>query len=302
MTTRLKVIILVGFVAIAITYLLTKTPEQATDDSGAYEKQLEALRAKRKPIEEQSRTETYSTLNNSGTATQTTGTTTSLTGGAAALTEKLGEHMNSTLQSFKSLMPSGSAPNTVNADDTQERITYLQSMPVSVIEATPRDTATNIARQDAGRADPFGDITPSHSFPRERPGASHSLSETGKNSKMLGHGPEGLPPPAADLPPPPPPDVTAQLNPPPGITSDELPPPPEKPLLMRKLKLNGIVGDHVILAFKDRSYQRRNGYRRYITLAQGQVFDNVRLVDVEQDKAILEEDGEQTTVRLQPIR
>lgn len=308
MTTRLKVIIVVGVIAIAMALLLTRTPEQTTDDSAAYEAQLSALRAKQKPIEEQSNAASYSQLNkDSSSVTQTTQTvsttTTAIDNGTAALTKNLSKHMNSTLESFKSMLPDTGTTSSAQSNDTQERITYLQTMPVSVIEATPRDSATNQARQDAGRANPFAEISPSSSFPRERKGVLPvSLSNNKKSGKTLGHGPDGLPPPAPDLPPPPPPDVTAQMTPLPGISSDELPPPPEKPLLMRKLRLNGIVGDHVILAFKDRNYQRRNGYKRYITLAQGQVFDNVKLIDVEQDKAVLEEDGEQTTVRLEPIR
>jgi hypothetical protein len=303
MTNRLKVIIVVGIVAIATTYLLTKTPEQAVDDSSAYEKQLAELRAKQKPVEEQSRTSSYSTLNNDSSAAPTVQDTKPVASGAAAFSEKLGEHMNSTIDTIKNLMPSDSMKRSVEQSAPQERIAYLQSMPVSVIGATPREVATGNARKDAGRADPFGEIAPPHSFPRERHGVlANSLNNNVKGSKILGQGPDGLPPPSADLPPPPPPEATAELNPPPGITSDELPPPPEKPLLMRKLRLNGIVGDHVILAFNDRSFQRRNGYRRYITLAQGQIFDNVKLVDVDRDKAVLEEDGEQRTVRLEPIR
>lgn len=301
-------IIVVGIIAIAVALLLTRTQEQNNDDSAAYEQQIAALRAKRKPIDEQSSAGSYSALNKDSSTvaktSQTVSTTTTLmNSGTTAFSDNLSKHMSSTLETFKNMMPATASTSSALPNDTQDRISYLQSMPVSVIEATPRDAATNTARQDAGRANPFAEISPSNSFPRERKGVlPASLSDNKKSGKTLGHGPEGLPPPAPDLPPPPPPDVTAQLTPPPGISSEELPPPPEKPLLMRKLRLNGIVGDHVILAFKDRNYQRRNGYKRYITLAQGQVFDNVKLVDVDHDKAVLEEDGEQTTVRLEPIR
>jgi hypothetical protein len=302
MTNRLKFILVFGFIAIALTYVLTRTPGEVTSDVDAQqEQQLAMIREKQRAKLAAARDSLAGTTESSGASTNASALNANPLSSAPALTENIKQHVTSTIEQFKNLMPSASKPPSEPVD-TQTRISYLQTMPVSVIEATRRQDAANLARQEAGRENPFAELAPANPFPRRRAGSQIAAAAAGKlPNTALGSGPEGLPL-GSDLPPPPPPEVTAELNPPPGISSDELPPPPEKPLLMRKLKLNGIVGDRVILAFKDRHYQQAHGYKRFITLAQGQVFDDVKVVDVEQDKAVLEEDGQQTIVRLDPIR
>lgn len=293
MTNRLKVILVVGVVAIAMAYLLTKTTTDGpVAEDSSYEQQLAKLREKQKEIASKKQDSGYSALN------------ATTENALARHTNAIAENVNSTLQSFQKLMPSAAEKPVNEVVEPQERMSYLKTMPVNVIEATRKPEAAIVARQEAGRADPFARLGPAKAFPRSRSSETSGTAAGKRPAATLGHGPEGLPPPPPGLsmPPPPPPEMTAEMPPPAGISVDELPPPPEKPLLMRKLKLNGIVGDRVILAFKDRNYQEQNGYRRFITLAEGQVFDNVRVVDVTADRAVLEEDGEQTTVRLAPIR
>jgi len=118
----------------------------------------------------------------------------------------------------------------------------------------------------------------------------------------MGSGPDELPLPplSSNMP-----SLATDVAPPPplpGISLEELPPPPDRPLLSKRLKLNAIVGDHVILAFKDRRFQKKNRYKQYITLSQGQEFDTVTLIDIGKDRAVLEEHGKQITMELDPIR
>jgi len=298
-TNRLKVILAVGGIAIAGTYALTQTGDNDSAPDSAYQQQLEQIRNKNKAQTDSKRSETYNNLNAEKEKTVSDPSFLS----APQLTEHIKHHVNSTLQSLKQILPAGQEPAPPEANDTQSRISYLQSMPVGLIEATHKADAVAMARLDAGREDPFASLSTPKAFPRAKEIASKLPEKLPKPD--LGSGPEGLPPPppgASELPPGMTPPSLEATNLPPGISSDELPPPPEKPLLMRMLRLNGIVGDRAILTFKDRRYQRNNGYQKYITLAEGQSFDNMRVVDVETDKAVLEEDGEQTTVHLAPIR
>lgn len=87
-----------------------------------------------------------------------------------------------------------------------------------------------------------------------------------------------------------------------GIAVDELPLPPEKPLLIPRLKLNAILGDHVVITFKDNQFRKSHGFKKYITLAPGQEFDSIKLIDVSNNSATLEENGEQKTVTMDPIK
>lgn len=206
--------------------------------------------------------------------------------------------------------PDSSTNDQITPTDERSRLEYLSSLPTGIIEATRKQEAVLRARLDAGRANPFDSIEGALPFPKPKEPPSSAASVLSAGGKIpappdLGSGPQGLPPPPpgvesqaiADLPPPPPPTDSAN-----GITFDELPPPPEKPLLMRKLKLNAIVGDRVILTFKDRNYPAKHGMRRFITLTKGQEFDTVTLVSINSDKAVLEEDGKEQIVKLDPIR
>ncbi len=286
---------MVGGIAIVLTALGTYGPmlmkKNGNDEESAQTKQLAEIRAKqaqerskpKEPPEPQASQSTdYSSTN----------------------------HIQERLKSLSQLVPDSSSSGPITPTDDQSRLQYLSSLQVGVIEATRKPDAVARARADAGRANPFDSLEGTLPFPKsnEPPNSAEALLKAGGKIPAppdLGSGPQGLPPPppgvesqmAGDLPPPPPPTDGGS-----GISFDELPPPPEKPLLMRKLKLNAIVGDRVILSFKDRNYAAKHGMRRFITLTAGQEFDSVTLVSINSDKAVLEEDGKRQVVQLDPIR
>lgn len=299
MNNRMKVILSLGAVAIAATYALTRTgdSENALDD--AYERKLAELRAKQKAPAPESRDKDYKAINASTTQEEEESAQKQDILSSPQLAEHIKHHVDSTLHSLNQIIPLAKSEQSAMPDDNQSRMAYLDTMPIGVIEATQRDEAKNSARKDAGRQDPFSPLASTGVFPKAKSKASAQSDELPKPD--IGSGPDGLPPPPPQSLPPeltPPPEA----SPAPGISSEELPPPPDKPLLMRMLRLNGIVGDRAILTFKDRSYQRQNGFKRYITLAEGQRFDNMRLVHIDGESAVLEEDGEETTIQLAPIR
>ncbi|MBX9667928.1 MAG: hypothetical protein K2X93_09935 [Candidatus Obscuribacterales bacterium] len=288
MNGRMRFILMVGGIAIVLTAIGTYGPmlfrKGGDDEETAQANRLAALRAKQAQVKS-----TPIDLPNEPQSAQYS--------------------IQDRLQSL------GQPPvNSINSDsqptNDQSRLQYLSSLPVGVIEATRKQEAVDRARLDAGRANPFDAVEGALPFPKSE-GAPNSaeglLSAGGKIPAPpgMGSGPHGLPPPPpgvdsqviGDLPPPPPPTDGGT-----GITFDELPPPPEKPLLMRKLKLNAIVGDRVILTFKDRSYPAKHGMKRFITLTEGQEFDTVTLVSINRDKAVLEEDGKKQIVHLDPIK
>ena len=110
------------------------------------------------------------------------------------------------------------------------------------------------------------------------------------------------------LPPPPPTIAGSDLPPPPpsfdagGIASSDLPPPPEDQSLLRMLSLNAIIGKQAVLSLNDRTYRKMHGFKRFITLGPGETFDSVTLVALDQDQAIIEEDGQRSTLVLPSVR
>ncbi len=314
MTNSLKLILLFGLFAIPATYFAVNQPESPPDDS-AYQQQLAELRkkqeaAKQKNAESPSGTGTQ-TPDFAGSPTETSTNNKVAINPSVIATQppvasptssQVTQHIKNTLSSLQSMMPGAKLP-VANYDSNAQRMQYLQTMPVAVIESTGKQDAQVMARQDAGRPDPFAALPSSQPFPKAKNKPMTLEKVAGKKSETeFGTGPDGLPPPppgstspslTADLTPPPPP---------PGIELDELPPPPEKPMLSKNLKLNAILGDHIILAFKDRNYQKKNHFKQYITLAQGQEFDTVTLVDIGKDEATIEEHGRQITMHLDPIR
>ncbi len=170
--------------------------------------------------------------------------------------------------------------------------------------ATGRQEARIIARSSVGRADPFGPLLNISA----KGAGNHSGSTDGGSS-------EGVP----DLPPPPdtgdgssgllpPPPAMGGLNgisdlpPEPGITTDELPLPPESRELSRKLKLNAVIGDHAILAFADKNFARERGLKRYVSLGRGDSYESIRLIDLDADMAIIEENGKTRELKLPELR
>lgn len=304
MTNRLKLIILVGVGLIAATYVMTRTPDDSASADAAYQQNLEEIRQKRAvKLAQSKKAESAS----SPLAQSRAYSEQAQTQKQVSLPEHVSQSFQNVLQSLSKIVPSDSSSQPPVIDEKATRLQYLQTIPIGMIEATHRPEAVAMARQDAGRIDPFAPLVQSHPFPKPRKGSSsrsdddlERLAGAKLPGPHMGSGPEGLPPPppgemasADDLSLPPDPS---------GIEHHEFPSPPPRQFLSEHLKLNAIVGDRVILAFKDKEFRRQNGFKKYITLAEGQDFDTITLVDVEKDKAVLEENGEQRVIQLDPIR
>ena len=161
--------------------------------------------------------------------------------------------------------------------------------------ATTRSQAVQQAKSNSGRIDPLAPVEGFQPFPK---GAAEKTSaaahKVGSQDKMLI--------------PPPPPNVGTVIPPPPNGSStqdlpvSELPVPPERPSLVNKLKLTGIVGQKAIFTITDLSARRLNNWPRSLMLAAGDHFESVEIVSVSQDSALLQENGERTTKRLERIR
>lgn len=316
-----------GLVAIAATWFFFNPPNNSSQESAqedTYQQQLAALRKKQeaakaaKLAKDKSTppVETSQIASSSGSLPRSTAQSKESVGSvppspSAPLansapwespSNQVSKHIQNTMQSLQNMMPSASRPPVANFDSNAQRLQYLQTMPLGIIESTKKQDASFMARQDAGRVDPFGELPAFKPFPKQKAIAEAQVKadKKKKQSDFL-NGPEGLPPPPTsaslpDLAPPPPP---------PGITTDELwdqMQPPDKPMLSEHLKLNAILGDQVILAFKDRRFQKKNHFQQYITLSQGQVFDTVTLIDIGKDQAVINEHGRQITMQLDPIR
>ena len=179
-----------------------------------------------------------------------------------------------------------------------------------VIEPTPKTVAQLEARNSVGKIDPFAAPSGLKPFPRPKSEPPEAKIADGK-----------LPPPPnlSDLPKdslPPPPDTGGRLPPPPGesdlppeamsasaaspaipaLAQEELPPPPDRPSVLDRFKLSGIVGDRAILRFR-----REDSKVKYVTLAEGEAFNNVHLIEIKDDSVVLEEDGTRKDVEIPHI-
>ena len=173
--------------------------------------------------------------------------------------------------------------------------------------AIKRKEAQILAGSVETRKDPFeplGEIISIHAKQNER------LNKGKKNSKNARE---------VDLPPPPDSEVNTSLLPPPPplssggesglppepgqyITTGELPNPPEKQELSNKLKLSAVLGDKIVLALTDRSYARSNNLNSYVTLGRGDKFESVKVVDIDSEMAVIEENGKTRELKLPAIR
>ncbi len=192
-----------------------------------------------------------------------------------------------------------------------DRLSYLASLPAPVIEPTDRAWAQAQTRLElsGGSADgsspamakiplrnPFAPLLNKKPFPRSGALAKKDKSVAASNSK----GEDRLPPPPdMNVPPQPVPSSDEIAS---GLSVDELPPPPEKPMLIPRMRLNAILDDRVIMTFPDGKFSRANGFKKFITLAPGQSYDSIKLLDVEANKATFEEFGQVKTVVIDPIR
>jgi len=151
--------------------------------------------------------------------------------------------------------------------------------------ATTLDVARVQARSTAGQSDPFMPLSP--------------LRTEAKTTVVTSHAENNMIPP-------PPPTVhnpfgdsgAGQLNS--GLNIGELPMPPENAGVSAKLQLVAIVGDRAIFSVKDSLVRRRNHWPKTLTLGIGQIFDGMKLTAINDESAVIEEDG-QTIVKALPV-
>lgn len=184
------------------------------------------------------------------------------------------------------------------------------SSPPPENSATSLDQARIRAKAALAKSDPFAPLSDVKPFPGAFPAPPEA--DKADNSKHL------PPPPKAtmgsrastvgaagksELVPPPP--AFGDVGPghlPSGLAFGDLPGPPENQSLASKLALVGIVGDHAIFNITDFSLRRSNGWPKTFSLAEGRSFQNVRLLSIGEDSAILEEDGERILKNLPAVK
>ncbi len=176
-----------------------------------------------------------------------------------------------------------------------------------VIEPTPKSVANLEARSSVGNSDPFAPIS-AKPFPRvkqeplPRQIAGEPLPPPPGFNKGSTEAPSSAPP-DFELPPPPPGEGLPAFpgsGPEPPLTAldnEELPSPPDKPSQIDHFDLSGIVGNRAILKFF-----RDDNKVKYVTLAEGETFNNVHLIEIKDDSVVLEEDGARRDVEIPAVR
>lgn len=334
MNKRLAIIIVIGVIAIVATYFLTKPPEDTPFPEQLKKPAVGGITNGVTPVTPANTsapvtTDTTTPATPADTGTSPAPSSPSGTPPVDSTTSPQGSlpdanQLNVPLQNQQGLNLTEGIKNAISqalpipggsnaaGQATAEDLGDESNVPMpAVIDATDKMAALMQARALAGRRDPFAPITARKPFPRARKTdandiASSTTASQGKETKSA----KSLLDENTDLPAPPTGDSeiaaaapdTVPESLPAGITSDELPPPPDKPLLVQKLKLNGIVGNRAILAFKDKGYSRENGWRPYVTLGPGDRFDSVKLIAINDESVVLEEEGQQQTLVLGPIR
>lgn len=316
MTKRLAVIIIVGVILIAATYFLTKPPEEVAFPEQLNKEVVDTANGgistptPTRPANAQNSTTPPSEPLPSGTLSPEQGSTSDASQGKVPLQNQqklnLADGIKNAIGQALSIPGSPDSVPQLTLENLDESVVPMPA----TIDATDKAAALLQARALAGRRDPFAPIGVRKPFPRTRKPSVNDIADSTKAPTKEPKSAKSLLDENSDaLPPPPDGDTevahtpdTVPVPPLAGITSDELPPPPDKPLLAQKLRLNGIVGNRAILAFKDRSFSRENGWRPYVTLGPGERFDSVKLVAIDAESVVLEEEGQQKTLQLPPIR
>ena len=212
------------------------------------------------------------------------------------------------------LMPASTAQPAVNA-----AVNVVAANPATItrnLAATPMDQAIAESRTNAGRKNPFQDISGFQSFPRAGAAANEANEEaTGESAeaksiakpsakalaqkvsdKVNGKGTHN----ALALVPPPPPVSPSLANG--GVSLDELPSPPVRPSIADKMKVMAVIGDHVLIMFTDKKAQMENNWPKTISLGPGEKFESVSLIKVGDDSVTFDDDGERTVKTVDPIK
>lgn len=143
----------------------------------------------------------------------------------------------------------------------------------------------------AGRGDPFSPITRGI---RPFPSFGAPLHEKKRAVK------QAIPPPPQSLIPPPPPGVPNASEQSSDLPLEDLPPPPEKPSLLAKMRLVGIIDDQALFTLSDTDDNVGRPY--VVTLKPGEQFQTVTLLSVDADSVMVEEDGARTVLTLERIK
>lgn len=170
-------------------------------------------------------------------------------------------------------------------------------------DSTPLETARAQARSSLSKNDPFAPLTDLRPFPGsyapDMPPSQASTPGSPLASKTKPGKKE------SDMVPPPPPTMGSAISPnemPSGLSFGDLPMPPERQGLATKITLVGIVGNQCIFNVNDPTARRQHHWPKTFSLTQGESFDQMRLLEVNLDSAVVEEGGERITKSLPAVR
>lgn len=241
----------------------------------------------------------------------------------SALPMKTGVQPNPALPN----VPFGGKPNLSQSlpkalQQAAQQVAPVLPLPNKNVAATNMQQAQIAARESAGRPDPFKYVSGYKPFPRASTEPMDSLPDDisaaddsggGKQfQNLIQHTKSKIAQASKKqsmLVPPPPPmgeSLAGSSGAPGGYSSglpiDELPAPPTRPSIADKMKLVGVIGDRAIFKFSDNKARMDNKWPKTITLAPGQKFESVSLVNVADTSVTLDEDGERSVKSLDPIK
>jgi hypothetical protein len=182
-----------------------------------------------------------------------------------------------------------------------------------VVPATTFEAAEKEAHKEAGRNDPTQQISAYLPFPR----VAFKPADKEDKATVPPPPPDGKAVPAApsnskskpvvahkvkdQLVPPPPPTALSPNGDLMGLDIAQLPPPPSKPTIGDKMNVLAVMDDHAVIAFPT-SIRLKNKWPRTITLATGEQFDSIKVVQITPDGVTIEEDGERSLRPLATVK
>lgn len=274
------VIISVGAVLIAATYLLTKPPEAAAPPAPVQSNAVKVTDATVDAADSPDASQDTSTAATSTVPTSAVPTSTVPTTTAPASTAE-----------------SASTPSTASPMEPLAQQTIAAPQ---IILSTHREDAKLLARATTA-SDPFTTVLSYKPFPSSE---AKSSSKDPLTSSSVAT--KGMPPHKNGVAnhhriPPPPPGF-AVPPPPSRIDMTQLPNPPAPPTVADKLKVVGIVGDKAIISVTDPSVRHEFKWSKMMTVGSGDMLGPVTVVAVKSDSVMFEEDGARTEKELAPVR
>jgi len=228
-------------------------------------------------------------------------TTNTVTTTDSSVATAIGSQLNSLQNTIKNI-PNQILPSAGDSHTQTEIVASrlaLGSQSASTLPAITREQAQPLARESAGKADPFSPIEGFKPFPKNGERIiARAPRDSAENSAA--HKVDLIPPPPPGaIPPAPPPILAGQQE---TLPVDELPAPPEKPSIARYLKVVGILGDRAFMAVTDANVRRANRLPKVLTVSPGDRVEFVSVIDVTDSAVTLEEDGHRVVKHISALR